>query len=158
MEAAVRSLLSQHDDPDGCEFPVGEAAVPSGVLAESVREIQRALRDELAVSMDVDGCVQDASFHDELRILHPDSFRANGVIERVSEIAIRFSNFGRLCTIHSAIPSRLSRYPVDQIRRLVERHGWTYVPADQLDEVYDGQNEVLRNGRNTWWIRFLGYV
>jgi hypothetical protein len=32
------------------------------------------------------------------------------------------------------------------------------VPADQLEEIYDGRNKVLRNGRNTWWIRFFDYL
>ena len=158
MEAIVRRLLEANDDPEGCEFPTGDPSSPPGDLAESVRSIQRTLREDLNLPMELDGCVQDASFHDELRILHPTSDRGNGVVALFSEIAIRFSNFGRLYTIHSALPSIPARYPVDQIKAIVERHGWKYVPADQLEEVYDGRNKVLRDGRNTWWIRFFDYL
>jgi hypothetical protein len=159
MESVTRKLLDEHDDPQGCEVPGGDwSAFPYGALAESVRNVQAALRNELDLPFDRDGNVQDASFHDELRILHPSSFRANGVVALVSEIAIRFSNFGHLYTIHSAMPERLASYPVDRIRTVIERHGWTYVPADELEEVYDGKNGVLRDGRNTWWIRFFDYL
>jgi hypothetical protein len=88
-------------------------------------------------------------------VLHPDAFRANGVIAFIFAIAIRFSNFGRLFTIHG---NTLASYPVDAIRALVTRHGWTYVPADELDETYDGRNGALRDGRSTWWIRFFDYI
>jgi hypothetical protein len=152
-------MLDAHDDSEGCEVPGGDwSTFPHGSLAESVRSVQAALRGELNLSFDRDGNVQDASFHDELRVLHPESFRANGIVAFVSEIAIRFSNFGRLYTIHSAMPEMPTGYPLDRIRAVVERHGWTYVPADELQEIYDGKNRVLRDGRNTWWIRFFDYL
>jgi hypothetical protein len=158
MDPALRELLEKHDDPDGGEFPVGANAPAYKVMAESVTSIQRALRDELSLSLENSGGAQDCSFHAEIHVLHPSSYRPNGVIAFTPEIAIRFSNFGRLFTIYSALPELLPRYPVDAIRAIVERHGWTYVPADQLHVIYDGRNTLLRNGVNTWWIRYFDYL
>jgi len=159
MQESVRKLLDGLDDPVGCEVPGGNwSRFPYATLAESVTRIQALLREELELAFDRDGNVQDASFHDELRILHPNSFRANSVVALAPEIAVRFSNFGRLYTIHSSFPDLLTKYPVDAIRALVERHGWVYVAADELDDVYDGKNQLLRDGTNTWWIRFFDYL
>src|SRR3954453_19793987 len=105
MDAALRELLDQHDDAEGCEVPRGNSrAFPHGALARSVSKIRSALRSELGLSFDLDGNVQDASFHDELRVLHPQSLRAGGVVVIGAEIAIRFSHFGRLFTIYSGLP------------------------------------------------------
>src|SRR6188768_1268378 len=126
MEAALRRLLDTFDDPEGCEIPGGDwPSFPREDLSASVRQIQEELRSELGLSFDRDANVQDASFHDELRILHPESFRANGVVAILPEIALRFSNFGRLCSIYSAMPDRLTHYPVERITTLLGRHGWT---------------------------------
>ena len=159
MNPAIRQLLDDSDDPEGSEVP-GEnwAAFPYDALAASVGNIQEVLRNELNLPLDRDGYVQGASFHDELRRLHPDSFRANGVVALTPEIAVRFSNFGRLYTIYSAVPDTLTHYPVDRIRAVVELQGWRYVPADELGEIYDGKNRAFNGGRITWWIRFFDYL
>jgi hypothetical protein len=116
MEAVLRSLLDTFDDPEGCEIPGGDwRSFPHQELSASVHQIQEELQSELGLSFDRDANVQDASFHDELRILLPESFRAKGVVAIVPEIALRFSNFGRLCSIYSAMPERLTHYPVERI-------------------------------------------
>ncbi|MDO9022288.1 MAG: hypothetical protein Q7V43_35515 [Myxococcales bacterium] len=159
MNPALRKVLDDSDDPEGCEVPGDNwAAFPYDELAASVGSIQETLRNELNLPFDRDGYVQDASFHDELRQLHPDSFRANGVVVLTPEIAVRFSNFGRLYTIYSAVPDTLTHYPLDRIRAVVELRGWRYVPADELGEIYDGKNRAFNDGRTTWWIRFFDYL
>jgi hypothetical protein len=47
---------------------------------------------------------------------------------------------------------------LEEIRVLVDRHGWTYVPAGALKVTYDGRNAKLRDGRATWWTRFFDYL
>lgn len=108
--------------------------------------------------MELDDRVEDASFHAELTVLHPEPFHLAGGSVYAPEIAIRFSNFGKLYSITSSMPELLARYPLGKMRALIEGHGWIYVPADQLDEVYDGKNAALRNGVNTWWLRFFDYL
>jgi len=153
MDSALRRLLDAHDDPVGCEIPGNDwSNFPAAALAESIRSIQRALNSELGISFELDGNVQDASFCGELHV------RRSGAGVIVSESAIRFSNFGHLYTLHSAMPAIPDRYPVGRIKAIVELHSWTYVPADELEELYDGKNVVLRDGRNTWWIRFFDYL
>jgi hypothetical protein len=110
MDPAVRTLLDEHDDLFGYEVPRNDwSAFPHRELSASVQTIQRALEDELGVAFQRDGDVQDASFHDELHVLDPRSFQESGVIAIIPEVALRFSNYGRLYTIYSLVPDALPR-------------------------------------------------
>jgi hypothetical protein len=157
VDKLVRGVLELSDDSKGSEFPEGSSRT-SDQATTSVRRIHETLKVELGVSMELDDRIEDASFHAELTVLHPEPFHLAGGTVYAPEIAIRFSNFGKLYSITSSMPELLARYPLEKIRALIESHGWIYVPADQLDEVYDGKNAALRNGVNTWWIRFFDYL
>lgn len=74
------------------------------------------------------------------------------------EFAIRFSNFGQLFTVYSCLDPIPDRYDVPSILKFIQQHGWRYVPADELDVPYDGVNDVLKQARITWWIRFFDYL
>lgn len=154
MEPSVRALLDLYDDPVGCEFPENDF-FRIEELEASVRAVQTAILDELHISMKRDGNVQDASYHDSLFVIHPESVRPRYAYVAVG---IRFSNFGRLFSICEGEPEIHAQYPVDEIKALVTRHGWKFVDAEQLHEIYDGKNKALRDGRNTWWIRFFDYL
>jgi len=141
--------------------------MPSGLPADyreqraSVGVIQEELRRRLGLDLDRDGCVQDASFYDELFVLTPEedeNRKQTGAFHHYMEFAIRFSNFGGLFTVHSCIEPIPARYDVSAIRGIVEQHGWKYVPDDQLEVPYDGINETLKKAGITWWTRFFDYL
>ena len=164
MRKDIEKLLRASDDSVGSYVPGDDwASFPYYELANSVEEVKAALQKATGVEFDRDGNAQDASFHDELRILSPESYLTNRVTVYIPEIGIRFSNFGRLFTIHSAFDKIPKKYPVQEIQEIVEAHGWIFIPADKLKEPYDGVNVRLRDymglgNKVTWWIRFFDYI
>ena len=159
MDSALHSLLLDRDNASGFEVPDEDwRAFPYQELANSVERIRERLLGEAGVSFTRDGNVQDASFHDELRVQVQQSGTIDRSVAAGPDFAIRFSNFGRLFTIWSGPTNDPGRYPTTLVLDIVREEGWTYVPAEQLDEVYDGLNERLRDGRTTWWIRFFDYL
>jgi hypothetical protein len=159
MDEATHRLLVAADDADGAEVPAGDwRAFPYQALAKSVSEVQRALEKELGLRLVRDGNVQDASFHDEIRVLHPEfGWRREGG-HLVSDLAIRFSNFGRLYTIFTNLAGIPGEIPIGVLKEIVTRHGWTYVAPEPLEELYDGIHPGFRDGKTTWWIRFFDYL
>jgi hypothetical protein len=159
MKPALRTLLDLHDDATGFEVPGNDwSAFPHKQLAADVLSIQRELLESFGLAFYRDPSVQDASYHAELSIRHLQQRMMDNGSRRLVWLAIRFSNFGRLFSIRPINPLTFHRYPVDAIRELVTSHGWTYVPAVELEELYDGRHAGFRDGRTTWWTRFFDYV
>lgn len=77
MTDQLRTLLAEHDDAIGCERP-SSAAWDRASLAASLRSIRDALRTELALAMDLEDQVEDASFNAELTVMHPKPFHVGG--------------------------------------------------------------------------------
>jgi hypothetical protein len=154
MDPKTHEILHSADDARGAEVPGGDRATfPWQELADSIRSVQRSLERELGLAFQNDGQVQDASYHDDLYIPCPNSRHRHP-----EEIVLRFSNFGRLYTVFSGLPQIPQTYPVDNIREIVERHGWQHAPHGALDEPYDGVNDLFRDGETTWWIRFFDFL
>lgn len=157
MNPELRNMLLAADHATGCECP-GE--FPENVSAD-MEAIWQLLAERYGPEFERDGCVQDASFHDEIRVLTPaecERRKRTGCYAHVREFAIRFSNFGRLFTICSDFDPAPERFDAMSIIKLVEQFGWHYVPADELNAPYDGINPTLRNAGITWWIRFFDYL
>jgi len=153
----MTDILNESDD-EGFEVPGDDwSKFHSEEFDRDICLIQVEIRNELQISFEKDGNVQDASFFDELRILNPSSNRSNGVVALVPDIAIRFSNFGRLFTIYSLTDS-LKRYPVDKLKELIGKHGWKFIDPADLDKPYDGKNDVLKGEKITWWVRYFDYL
>lgn len=160
MDPKLRQILLAADDPLRCEAPSSPETSFEDQHA-SILTIQQELLSQQGLRFDLDGCVQDASFFDELFILMPeeqDNRRRYGGFVRSMEFAIRFSNFGQLFTIHSCLDPIPDRYDVPSIIELIQKHDWRYVPADELEVPYDGINDHLKQARITWWIRFFDYL
>jgi len=158
VKAATKVLLESVDDAEGFECPGNDwANLPWKDYKADISSIQKELELEVDLRLDADGSVQDASFFEELRILNPSSYCSARVIQLIPDFALRFSNFGKLFTMYSDTGSLLA-FPVEQVRLLVEGHGWRYVAAEELTSPYDGKNAALRNAKISWWIRFFDYI
>ena len=156
MEPAVRALLDSADDTEGVEVPGNDwNALPDETYEREILAIQKRIRDDFGIDVQRDGKVEDASFFDDLRVVSKVASQSNTYH---TLLCIRFSNFGKLFTVCSSLDSIPREYPLPSIVGLVEGFGWCYVPADALDEPYDGKNERLREADISWWIRFFDYV
>src|SRR5262249_41989412 len=105
----------------------------------------------------VDDQVQDASFFGELFVFEEGAVRPS-VTAMVFKMAIRFSSFGRMATIHTnSALSDLGRYPEDRLAALLAEDGCVSIPGEALVEQYDG---VMPNvsADFTWWLRFFDYM
>lgn len=158
MTPEIKKLLLQADCETGCESPVH-----SGSDWLSERKKVEAVREEMerftGRKFCLDENVQDASFLTDLSVYRRVSKNPAAAVSYIVEIADRFSNFGNLVTIGSADESlNESAYDVSEMIKILTRHGYVYVEASALEEIYDGKNWVLRNGETTWWIRYFDYL
>lgn len=154
MDERIHELLLSNDNPTDWEYPQGFDWAEGW---RSVRQFQTAAEALLGQRLSVDDQVQDASFFGELFVFEDGAVRPH-VTEMVFKLAIRFSSFGRMATIHTnSARSDLGRYPVDRLATLLDEHGFVYIPAEALTEPYDG---VLPNvpADFTWWLRFFDYM
>jgi len=105
--------------------------------------------------------VQDASYSG--RLVNKDT---NQLV-----MSLRFSNFGRLVTLHSRYSMENKRYLVDfkdmpftenELVNLLEQHNFKYVPLDILYLPYDGVNANLPHLKNlddySWWHRYFEHT
>jgi hypothetical protein len=75
-----------------------------------------------------------------------------------TEIAIRFSSFGKMATICTSLArSEWSAFPLQALAELLAEHGYIYVDAKALDEPYDGKLKGLHDRAN-WFVRFFDYL
>ena len=144
MRPETRRLLERHDDPIGTEVPGNDwRRFPHEQLLANVRAIHQQLL-KADPRFDLDDKVQDASFFASLQI-------------HESLMFITFSNFGRLCTVAVGKPEMIA-FPLAMISDLLRKSGWIEVPRDDLEEIYDGVNPHLRDGKRTWMNRFFDYL
>jgi hypothetical protein len=155
VDEAIHQLLLSNDSETDLEFPSG---FDWTAASEAVRHFRAPAEFVLGQSLRLDDQVQDASFFAELFVFAEGAVRPDGVTFLCFEIAIRFSSFGRMATIHTnSSLSDLGCSPVDQLAALLGEHGFVHVPVAALAQPYDGKNLGL--GANfTWWDRFFDYV
>jgi hypothetical protein len=154
MDRRIHELLLSNDSSTHWEYPPGFDWAGAW---EAVRRYQAAAEEILGYPLKADNQVEDASFFGELFVFEEGAVRPP-VTALVYKIAIRFSSFGRMATIHTnSRQSDLGRYPVDRLAELLEEHGFVYVPAAALDEPYDG---VVPNVPKdfTWGTRYFDYL
>jgi len=155
VDERLHQVLLSNDSTTDWEYP---RDFDWAAAWEAVRQYRTAAELVLGQPLRVDDQVQDASFFAELFVFEDGAVRPDGVTTLVFKIAIRFSSFGRMATIHtnSAI-SNLDRYPVERLAGLLGDHGFVYIPATALTEPYDGVVPGLGAGF-TWWLRFFDYM
>lgn len=150
MNPKLRELLLMNDIQGSWETPPGADWT---VEISRIRELIPVLESSLQTSLRLDDGVQDASFIADVGVLSklPD---ANGVIHLCYRICVRFSWFGGLFSIYG---ENFDEYNTLEAIRVLSGHGYTYVPAAELDDPYDGLNEPYEKGM-TWWVRYFDYL
>ncbi|MFO0803741.1 MAG: hypothetical protein U0791_11565 [Gemmataceae bacterium] len=107
-------------------------------------------------------CPQDASYFAELFVFEDGAVGSNGASVMVFKIALRFSSFGKMATVHTnSAASDLALYPVAQLEQILEKAGFQFIPAESLSERYDGKLKGLGHlfgSKATWWYRFFDYM
>ena len=114
-------------------------------------------------TLDIDTNVQDASFLTDIGLLsdqYYDRSTRTGVIYYI--FAFRFSNFGRLFTLHGGeCDERSGEFRLHDCIDLIVGKGFHYVIADALQAPYDGVNgneNPISGEPLTWWTRFFDYI
>lgn len=159
MDSAVHQKLMSADCDKGWECPKNDWKNHDWAVYQlEITAIQKNIRSQLNIEFARDGNVQDASYYDELFIWSPDAVRIGDMSVHLLEIGIRFSNFGKLYTIHSTLASNVQKYDIDALQKIVDKYGWTFVPAFELDSPYDGIHQGFKESNASWWIRFFDYI
>jgi hypothetical protein len=155
MDMRTLTILLKNDSATDVEYP------PSFNWQESmaaVKALKPHAEEILGQPLKLDDQVQDASFFAELFVFEEGAVGPNGVTAMVFKIAIRFSTFGKMATVHTnSTASDLRRYPVDRLAQLLEQYGFQYVDAHSLGEPYDGRLKGLGSSAS-WWCRFFDYM
>lgn len=159
MEARIHDILVQNDSATDVEGPPGFDWQASMAAVKAFKpEAERVLGQVLKL----DDNAQDASFFAELFLFEDGAVGPNGVTSMVFKIAVRFSTFGKMATVHTnSVASDLRRYPVNRLAELLGKYGFQYIPAESLAERYDGKLKWLDQsvgGEATWWFRFFDYM
>lgn len=159
MDKTTRQILNSADRLGEWEFPSDDKDHLWPIVDSLVCKIESMTGYEL----DVDRNVQDASFMTDVGLLDKRYYnRATGTGVIYYIFSFRFSNFGRLFTLHgSEWEERFEELALGRCIDLIREHGFVYVAADALDAHYDGINGVdnpICGSPLTWWIRFFDYI
>ena len=150
MNPETKELLRRFDEPGAFEFPTN-FDYPD---LERRAKLVYADADEFGIRVGFEGAVynQDASF--SIAILLHDYERKDAM--GIFQPTVRFSNFGNLATMTwiDQIPDATR----EVIRASLDRHGFTYVYADELDCEYDGIMSERKDVFRTWWIRYFDWI
>lgn len=155
MDTVTRQILLQNDSATDVEYPPGFDWQAS---MAAVRELKPHAEEALGQPLKLDDQVQDASFFAELFVFEDGAVGPNGTTAMLFKIAIRFSTFAKMATIHTnSVKSDLRNYPVDRLAKLLLESGFQFIDAASLRESYDGKLKWL-GSEATWWGRFFDYM
>ena len=150
MSPELHQLLLRTDVRGAWEHPPG-ANWPYEI--SRVRKLMPELESVLQAQLSLDEGVQDASFFADLGVLVQQT-DPNGIIHLCYSICFRFSWFGNLVSLYG---EDSGEYNATGAVRVLEEHGFTYVPAAELGELYDGINPPYEPTL-TWWVRYFDYL
>ena len=150
MNAELHQLLIKNDIRGEWEYPPD--ANWSRELSR-VRDVIPALESVLRSSLQLDDAIQDAPFFADIGVLEEQP-TASGAIHQHYRICFRFSWFGGMFTIWG---DNTADYNTNEAVRVLSDRGYTFIPASELDEPYDGVNEPYRKGL-TWWVRYFDWL
>lgn len=159
MDRATHEILTMADRLDEWEFPSGDNVDLWPVINSLVAELETIT----GYYLDVDRNVQDASFMTDVGLLDDRYYnRAAGTGALYYIFSFRFSNFGRLFTLHGGEwEQRYEEFRLGRCIDAIRLRGFVYVAADALDSPYDGVNGTdnpISGSPLTWWIRFFDYI
>lgn len=150
MTDKTLQLLLASDHSSACEAPPGfDYRDAMRRVKALVPALERIVGRELAV----DENVQDASHFTDIACYRDGVAKGIGAV-RVPIIRVVFSSFGDLFTVLFA--EDLDQATVDETVSVVTSAGFTFVPADELEEPYTGSNPSLTGV--TWFTRFFCYL
>jgi len=159
MDARIHDILLRNDSATDVEYPPGFDWRVSMAAVEALKPHAERI---LGQPLKLDDQVQDASFFAELFVFEEGAVGPNGATVMVFKIAIRFSTFGKMATIHTNLAaSDLDKYPVARLADLLEKHGFQFIPVEALSDQYDGKLKGLGQSAGaeaTWWYRFFDYM
>lgn len=150
MNPELHQLLIQNDVLGEWEFP------PDANWSNEISRVKQftpELEEVLKESLRLDDGVQDASFFADLGVL-AEQKNPNGTTHLCYLICIRFSWFGGMFSIYG---KNTERYDTAKAVHVLNKHGYTYVPACELDAPHDGINKPYESNL-TWWIRYFDYL
>ena len=150
MTAAIRKLLDAADhpvhvesDPDQDWLALHTAVAALKVEFEHIAGREYKLKDN----------AQDATFYADLASEKPGP-KPNWID---TVFAVRFSNFGRVCTTWSHCETEhLPDEIVAELLLVARKAGFQFIPPSALDAVYSGRNPGFAG--STWGIRFFDWV
>jgi hypothetical protein len=153
MDARIHDLLVKFDSTTEIEY---SADFDWADAMQRVRSLQPRLEAILGERLRLDDQIQDATYCADLFVLD-EEMNVEGMRFLISRIYISFSNFGDLATI--AIGAKhLDRYPLSALSTALEEHGFVPIPAEALDEPYDGKLDRRYGWPATWRDRYFNYT
>jgi hypothetical protein len=159
MDKDTHDILVDADRLNEWEFPSDSI----DDLWADIEALLPMLESITCRKLDVDRNVQDASFLTDIGLLsdrYYDRKKRAGVIYYM--FSFRFSNFGRLFTLHGGESGeRYQEFHLSECIDLIKSRGFVYIRADDLDSPYDGINgsdNPISGSPLTWWIRFFDYI
>jgi hypothetical protein len=136
-------LLRRHDDPVcWMEPPNFDYESASLRFLEFARELSSALN--VPVRTETGYLLQDAIYHSEVFIPAQEGRPAS----------IRFSRFGDMVTVMGS--EQIPEEWLTIIQKLLQKHGYVYVPVDVLQQPYTGNNPGV-DGFPDWLSRYFGW-
>lgn len=150
MRLELHDFLMKADVRGAWEYP------PQADWAAAIARV-RGLKPDLerivSTQLHLDDQVQDASFFADLGSLSTGPTE-NGTILLSYRICVRFSWFADMFTVFG---DKLSDFDLQAVKDFLEKHGYVYVPANELEQPYDGVN-VPYEAELTWWTRYFDYL
>ena len=136
-------LLKANDDPRYAErlpdFDLDAAQARFTAMAQEIVAAFPGSRYETGTE------IQDASFHGQVAVAFAGHFAL-----------VRVSNFGGFATIADE-DDCLDAAARDRLVTAVAAHGYTFIPAEVLNQPYDGDNPGVR-GFRSWWYRYFDWI
>ena len=121
------------------------------------RQLKPEIEEIIGHPMWQDTSVQDASYFTEFLWLDEERSTPGKGGARALHIGVRFSNFDRMVTVFSGNgdEKEFTRFE-SQIARVLNAHGYRYIPKSVLGEEYPGAEDWMGNW--SWFSRFFGYL
>lgn len=147
MNPRTRAILERYDEPGSYEFHSEFDYPDMEARAQAVAsELEAA-----GIKTRLEGAIyhQDASFSIAVLLVE---YERKG--DGLCQSAIRFSNFGNLAAVTGS--GHVPDCVLKAIARELDAQGFTLLPADELDDAYDGvmQDKSL----DTWWTRYFDWL
>ena len=150
MSPETRALLCRLDEPGAYEFP----AVFDYLDLERRAKLVCEDIERFGVHVGFEGAVynQDASFSVAILLHDYERNEPKGLYQPT----VRFSNFGNLATMTWI--ELIQETAREEICASLDRNGFIYICADELDCEYDGIMTEKEAVFRTWWIRYFDWL